>query len=561
MESQERALHELHRCRIAATSLYGTDSPPEYSFSHSGTETVQIKKDVSKFFEHTLHEHDMSVASLQSTLPAGSVPWTQLVDTFRDLSWHMPGSEQLLMMSKVKLPPDVSILHQDWQGYYVQEPLYQGFWQELESDAVARDGVSNSFFFLYKGKVRYNTKICVPQGILDKVIKGTHTYAHPGIDKTIQHLNRKFVVPDPEFTQSKLKTTVSKVVGHCRVCQTTKHRKGVQADTLDHYPIPDNIFDSIAVDFLDLTGNPVTEGKVEYNYVLVVVCRLSRYIIAIPCHNTLTSKELARIFVHPIFPHWGLPSVIFSDNDHLVNAHFCKEFFMLSGVEEHKSPIYKPKANGRAENAVQLVVCSLRKLLEQKGTKKWVQLLLLAVWAPNDTPGPVSEYSPYRIVFVRNPVGFGDCPPTIPQDGCQDAEKFFLDLVATRKFVEDTLTKVHARLSEEFLRKHPREVLRAGDKVWIKVNRKGMDRDYTKLDRVWKGPAEILQRVGVDRYKVVTEKGEKILHTVDLKPCPDPLDQLPPPYHWYTSVEDVMEQDKYVVESVLNDKMVGTGKE
>ena len=56
-----------------------------------------------------------------------------------------------------------------------------------------------------------------------------------------------------------------------------------------------------------------------------------------------------------------------------------------------------------------------------------------------------------------------------------------------------------------------------------------MDRDYTQLDRVWKGPAEILQRVGVGRYKVATEKGEKILHTVDLKPCLDPLDQLPPP--------------------------------
>ena len=243
---------------------------------------------------------------------------------------------------------------------------------------------------------------------------------------------------------------VSKLVGHCRVCQTAKHRKGVQPDTLDHYPIPDNIFDSIAVDFLDLTENPVTEGKVEYNYVLVVVCRLSGYIIAIPCHNTPTSKELARIFVHHIFPHRGPPSVIFSDNDHLVSAQFCKEFFMLSGAEGHKSPIYKPKANGRAENAVQLVVSSLRKLLEQKGTKNWVKLLPLAVWALNDTPGPVSGYSPYSIVFGRNPVGFGDCPPTIPEHGCQDAEKLFLDLVATRKFVTDTRTKVHARLSEQF---------------------------------------------------------------------------------------------------------------
>ena len=71
MESEESALKKLHRCKIAATSLYGTDSPPRYCFSHSGTEIVHVTKDLSKFFEHTLHEYDMFVASLQSTLRAG----------------------------------------------------------------------------------------------------------------------------------------------------------------------------------------------------------------------------------------------------------------------------------------------------------------------------------------------------------------------------------------------------------------------------------------------------------------------------------------------------------
>ena len=90
-----------------------------------------------------------------------------------------------------------------------------------------------------------------------------------------------------------------------------KHRKSVQPDTLDPNPIPDNIFDSIALDFLDLTKNPVAEGKVEYNYVLVVVWCRSWYSIAIQCQNHLTPKELGKNFVHCIFPHWCLPSVIF----------------------------------------------------------------------------------------------------------------------------------------------------------------------------------------------------------------------------------------------------------
>ena len=39
----------------------------------------------------------------------------------------------------------------------------------------------------------------------------------------------------------------------------------------------------------------------------------------------------------------------------------------------------------------------------------------------------------------------------------------------------------------------------------MEVHRKGMDRYYTKLGQVWKGPAVTLQRVDVVRYKVATE--------------------------------------------------------
>ena len=68
-------------------------------------------------------------------------------------------------------------------------------------------------------------------------------------------------------------------------------------------------------------------------------------------------------------------AAIYSDWDKLINAEFCKEVFKLTGIDEYKSPVYWPKCNGRAENAVQLVVNSLRKLLNQKHSWDWVQLL------------------------------------------------------------------------------------------------------------------------------------------------------------------------------------------
>ena len=129
--------------------------------------------------------------------------------------------------------------------------------------------------------------------------------------------------------------------------------------------------------------------------------------------------------VDRVFVHFGLPSAIHSDHNQLINAEFYKEFFRLSGVDEYKSPVYKTKSNGCAENAVQLVVQSLRKLLEQKGSKDWVALLPLTIWGLNDLPGPLTGFSTYTLVFGRRPIEFRGCPPILPHTDCKDAAEFF----------------------------------------------------------------------------------------------------------------------------------------
>ena len=66
--------------------------------------------------------------------------------------------------------------------------------------------------------------------------------------------------------------------------------------------------------------------------------------------------------------------------------------------------------------------------------------------------------------------------------------------------------------------------------------------------------SRILARVGVGRYRLATEKGEKVLHPRDLKPCLDPL-SLPgkPPLHYYTDVDGVIEDNAtYEVKKILN---------
>ena len=103
----------------------------------------------------------------------------------------------------------------------------------------------------------------------------------------------------------------------------------------------------------------VTRSKVEYDGVLVVVCRLTGYVRVIPCNERMTSESLASLFFQQVASFFGLPKEMFSDNDKIIDASFFSTFCKLSGIQEYRSPVYCASSNGRAERAVQVVIGSL----------------------------------------------------------------------------------------------------------------------------------------------------------------------------------------------------------
>ena len=320
----------------------------------------------------------------------------------------------------------------------------------------------------------------------------------------------KFTVPKGQWTD-----VLSAVIEGCPVCQATKQRRGTQPESNHSYPIPEYPFSTICIDFSDLSWMPCTHRDTEYHYVLVVVCRLTGYVIATPCQKSLTAEGLTESFLEKVVQFAGLPHTIFTDNDHLINANFFHTLCSQAGVDVRTSPIYRPRSNGRAERAVQTVITSLRKSLMQTKKKNWVQLLPLAVWTSNDIPGVVSGYSPHYLMFGRNPIGFGDCPPVIPEHGSEDAVQFFSKLIEDRRYVQEKLQAQHDKLAKAYHKAHPTHVYEKGEQVWYKGHQKDTN---SKLQRVWTGPGEILARHGRNQYTVPTERGEVVLDSMRIKP-------------------------------------------
>ena len=147
--------------------------------------------------------------------------------------------------------------------------------------------------------------------------------------------------------------------------------------------------------------------------------------------------------------------------------------------------------------------------------------LPLALWSLNDLPGVVSPYSPHRLVFGRDPVGFGDCPPYEVEEGHKDALEFFDQVGKERQLVQQRLTKTHEREKPAWLKKHPQLQQKVGDHVWVRFlpNEAGVHR----LHRSWFGPCEVLECLSETRFLISTPKGEQILPATRLKPYVSPF--------------------------------------
>ena len=162
---------------------------------------------------------------------------------------------------------------------------------------------------------------------------------------------------------------------------------------------------------------------------MVIVCRQTGYVLAIPCQEEgLDRKNAASQFLDRCVHMFGLPKEFICDNASIIISECLKDLFAMGGVEQHSSVAYRPQSNGRAERAVQSIVNPLRQHLEQCGGSSkhsWVESLPLALWALNDLPGAVSGCAPHRLLFGRYPVGSGDCLPVSLQDAAEDAGQFF----------------------------------------------------------------------------------------------------------------------------------------
>ena len=129
-----------------------------------------------------------------------------------------------------------------------------------------------------------------------------------------------------------------------------------------------------------------------FDTILVIVDRLTKQAIFIPAHDTITSADLARLFVLHVFSKHGVPSHVTSDR----GLEFVSNFFWSLGtaldIQLYFTSGYHSEGNGQTECMNQTLEQYLHVYCNYQ-QDNWSKLLPFAEFAYNNTPSVTTGVS------------------------------------------------------------------------------------------------------------------------------------------------------------------------
>jgi len=146
---------------------------------------------------------------------------------------------------------------------------------------------------------------------------------------------------------------------------------------------------SISMDFIEQL--PSSTG---FTAILVVVDRLSKQAIFIPTHDTITSPELAKLFLLHVFSKHGVPAHITSDRGTKFISHFFRSLGKALDMHLHFTSAYHLEGDGQTERSNQTLEQYLRIYCNYQ-QDNWADLLPLVEFAYNNAPSATTGVSPF----------------------------------------------------------------------------------------------------------------------------------------------------------------------
>jgi hypothetical protein len=301
---------------------------------------------------------------------------------------------------------DQAILRAVENGY-PSDPLYSKV-----LDNVAHHANFEVINGLLYTKNRPGEKVlCIPSVIYRErrlteivIVQAHEILGHFGPQKTAEYVRRHYWWP-------RIGQDVEQFCKTCPVCQTTKGSNQKIPGLLHSLPIPTRPWGSIAMNFV----GPFPESA-GFDYLWVVICRLTSMVHLVPIRTTTTASELAELYVREIVRLHGLATTIVSDRDSKFTSRFWRETHQLVGTKLLMSTSFHPQTDGASERAIRSVAQILRAFV-RPDQRDWTAKVPMVEFALNSAISSSSGFAPFELNYGYMPSlnpGFEPEPSTAP---------------------------------------------------------------------------------------------------------------------------------------------------
>ena len=345
--------------------------------------------------------------------------------------------------------------------------------------------VDNVVYYLTDPNGDTVLRLYVPKHLRALVVKQYHDdNGHMGVQKTFDCIRQKYFWPN-------LFKELYQYVSSCTVCQTRslqKIRQPLQETDIPPYPM--------AKLSLDLSG-PYPKTMSGNKYIIAFVDWVSGWPEAFAVPDK-TADTVAHLLIEEIFPRFGCPLQIVTDNGSENVNKVVQETMRSLNIHHVQTSVYHPQSNAKVERFHRTLHDVLSKKLSEN-QQTWDLFLNQALAAIRFNISVSSKFSPFFLLYNRDVV--------LPVDNLMKPRRKYqgeeLHQIALQEQHKSfTLVRKHLKKAKKTQAKYAdrgtkKIEFQVKDTVYYKNNqRKG------KLDCKWKPYYRIIEKTGPASYVI-----------------------------------------------------------
>jgi transposase InsO family protein len=348
-------------------------------------------------------------------------------------------------------------------------------------------------------------QLVVPETLRESVLVTAHDGlfgGHLGANSTFKRVSAYFFWPS-------YRQFIKDYCRSCDICQKTFPKGRVPSAPLQTVPVIDIPFSRVCIDLIGPIKPVSARG---HQYALVLVDVATRYPEAVPLKST-TTEAVAEALLG-IFTRTGFPDEILSDLGTQFTSDVMREVMRLISVSQLHTTPYHPQTNGLCERFNGTLKSMLKKLMADR-PKDWDRYLPFALFAYREIPQESTGYSPFELLYGRNPKGPTELLYHTWTDSCRESQQvpvsqYVQDL---REILSDTIRRAQdavqsvSKKNRRYRSQKPRSI-EAGKKVLVLL-----PTEQNKMILRWRGPYQVIKKLNACDYVVEISPGvEKVYH-------------------------------------------------